>query len=467
MKRGMTKRGSSLGIIAGTPGRQGRRAPLMRAVPLGLAAGLLLAGCAEREVQLVGEREDLRSVFSQQVPGDIPVEPVNQVLPVALPAVTANAAWTQGWGTPSTRTAHPALGAAPQLVWQANIGEGNGRKVHITSDPVVAEGRVFTLDATGHVFATSTAGATLWQADLVPAQDRKGEASGGGIAYGAGRVFATTGFGELTALDPETGAVIWQQKLLAPATGAPTVYGDLVYVTAGESQAWALDVTNGRVRWQLSATPDVSNFAGAPSPAVTDQYALFGFGSGEVQAAFRQGGLGVWSTLVTGRRQGFARANINDITGDPVVVGDRVYAGNQSGRMVALGLSTGERIWTADEGPMGPAWVAGDAVFIVTDRNQLVRLDAGTGARIWGVDLPFFQKSKPRKQEAVFAHFGPVLAGGRLVVASSDGLLRFFDPASGDLTGSAALPAGAASAPVVAGGVLYVLNKKGQLLAYR
>ncbi|PJE27114.1 quinoprotein [Pseudooceanicola antarcticus] len=427
----------------------------------------MLAGCAEREVQLVGEREDLRSVFSEQVPGDIPQVPVNQALPIALPAQSSNAAWTQGSGTPSTRTAHPALGAAPQLLWQADIGQGDGRKVRITSDPVVAEGRIFTVDATGHVTATAASGATLWQANLVPAQDREGEASGGGIAYGAGRVFVTTGFGELTALDAETGAELWQQKLLAPATGAPTIYAGLVYVTAGEAQAWALDAETGRVRWQLSATPDVNNFAGAPSPALTDQYALFGFGSGEVQAAFRQGGMGVWSTLVTGRRQGFARANVNDITGDPVVVGNRVYTGNQSGRMVALALSTGERLWTADEGPMGPAWVAGGSAFIVTDRNQLVRLDADTGARIWGVDLPYFQKSKPRKQEAVYAHYGPVLAGGRLVVASSDGLLRFFDPVSGALTHSAELPAGAASAPVVAGGVLYVLNKKGQLLAYR
>ncbi|SNY56317.1 Outer membrane protein assembly factor BamB, contains PQQ-like beta-propeller repeat [Pseudooceanicola antarcticus] len=463
----MTKRGSSLRINADPSGTLGQRTTVWRLAPLGLAAGLMLAGCAEREVQLVGEREDLRSVFSEQVPGDIPQVPVNQALPIALPAQSSNAAWTQGSGTPSTRTAHPALGAAPQLLWQADIGQGDGRKVRITSDPVVAEGRIFTVDATGHVTATAASGATLWQANLVPAQDREGEASGGGIAYGAGRVFVTTGFGELTALDAETGAELWQQKLLAPATGAPTIYAGLVYVTAGEAQAWALDAETGRVRWQLSATPDVNNFAGAPSPALTDQYALFGFGSGEVQAAFRQGGMGVWSTLVTGRRQGFARANVNDITGDPVVVGNRVYTGNQSGRMVALALSTGERLWTADEGPMGPAWVAGGSAFIVTDRNQLVRLDADTGARIWGVDLPYFQKSKPRKQEAVYAHYGPVLAGGRLVVASSDGLLRFFDPVSGALTHSAELPAGAASAPVVAGGVLYVLNKKGQLLAYR
>ena len=68
---------------------------------------------------------------------------------------------------------------------------------------------------------------------------------------------------------------------------------------------------------------------------------------------------------------------------------------------------------------------------------------------------------------AVVAHFGPVLAGGRLIVASSDGLIRAFDPASGALAGSVELPGGAASAPAVAGGVLYVVTKDGKLRAFR
>lgn len=468
----MAKQGSSLQMNGGSTPKTGAAKGLLagrgaRLLPLGLASVLALAACGEREVQLIGPREELRSVLSDQVPGDIPTVPENRALPISLPAVSSNAAWTQDVGTPSTRPANAALSPAPVLAWSTNIGDGDGRRVHITSAPIVADGRIFTLDATGHVSAVSPAGALLWQTSLVPAQDNVGEASGGGLAYGAGLLFVTTGFGELHAIDPASGGIVWTQKLLASSTGAPTVYGDLVYVTAGESEAWAINVKDGRIRWQITGTPSVNNFSGAPSPAVTDQFAIFGFGSGEVRTAYRQGGLGAWSTIVSGRRLGYARANVDDITGDPVVVGDTVYTGNISGRMVALELSTGTRKWTANEGPMGPAWVAGGSVFIVTDNNELVRLDATTGERIWGTQLPFFEVRKPRKQQAVFAHYGPILAGGRLVVASSDGVLRFFDPVSGAPAGQAALPDGAASAPVVAGGVLYVLSKKGQLLAYR
>jgi outer membrane protein assembly factor BamB len=60
-----------------------------------------------------------------------------------------------------------------------------------------------------------------------------------------------------------------------------------------------------------------------------------------------------------------------------------------------------------------------------------------------------------------------VLAGGRLWVASSDGALRGFDPASGAQGVELAVPGGAASGPVVAQGVMYVLGREGALHAWR
>ena len=94
------------------------------------------------------------------------------------------------------------------------------------------------------------------------------------------------------------------------------------------------------------------------------------------------------------------------------------------GRIVALDAASGERLWTAREGAMSPLWVAGGSVFIVTDQNELVRLDAATGERIWGIRCPTSRASGPDGARHVFAHYGPVLAGGPLLVASDDGLIR-------------------------------------------
>jgi glucose dehydrogenase len=224
---------------------------------------------------------------------------------------------------------------------------------------------------------------------------------------------------------------------------------------------------DGTVAWQIGASDDTNNILGAPAPALTDDLAIFAFGSGEVQAVFRQGGLSRWDASVLGKRPGRALSNVSDVTAAPVVSGDRVYLGNQSGRIVALDVNSGARLWSAREGATGPVWPAGDSVFAVSDLNELLRLDAADGAKIWGAELPNFTQRKPKKQSRIVTHHGPIVAGGRVILASGDGALRSYDPANGALVGSVEIPGGATTAPVVAGQTLYVVSSKGQLLAYR
>lgn len=390
---------------------------------------------------------------------------VNQALPIALPAPVTNADWTHRGANPQHLIPHTALSPSFARVWSNDIGAGDSRRARITADPVFANGRIFTLDAAAQVAATSTSGDTLWSTDLVPANEAARDASGGGLALGGGRLFATTGFGELVALDPASGAVIWVQDLDAAGGAAPTVLGDLVYVVARDSRAWAVEAESGRIAWVLNGTPASSGVDAASSVAVNADFAIFPFSSGEVLGTFPRGGFQVWNTIVSGERLGLAAAQFSDITGDPVIAGDRVFVGNPTGRVLALDLETGARLWTADEGALSPVLPVGGSVFLVNDVAQLVRLDAATGARIWAVQLPRFISA--RQQSEVYAHYGPILAGGALVVASSDGSLRAFDPVSGLLRHAADLPSGAASAPIVAGGTLYAVTSRGTLEAFR
>jgi len=439
---------------------------LRSGLKLGLVGSLiLLSACSEREILLPGKREDPRSVL--QTEGVDEPQAANRAVPIRLPGASVNASWLQGPGSPATRNSHPALSAAPQLIWSAPIGAGDGRRQRITADPVVSGGRIFTMDSEAQVTATSTSGQTLWTRSLVPSRDGATDAAGGGLALGGGRLFATSGFGELTAIDPATGAVIWQQELNAVGNGAPTYHNGVVYLVGGDSTGWAVDANNGRIRWQLASAPTINALLGGSAPAVTDKYAVFPYTTGELVAASRDGGTRRWDSFVAGRREGYARANVSAVSGDPVIVGDTVYAGTQSGRLAALALDSGEPRWTAGEGPLSPVTVTGGSVFLVSDRNELVRLDAATGERVWGVELPFFTRSRPRKQAEVYGHYGPLVAGGRVIVASNDGLLRFFDPTSGALVRSVEIPGGATSDPVAAGGTLYVVSADGKLLAYR
>lgn len=428
----------------------------------------LVAACSQEEI-LPGERIGVREALEidSAEGGAAPAGSVNRAQPIDLPPQVALAEWPQRAGNASHKVPHAALNSTLTRVWSASIGAGDSRRYKITADPVVGGGRIYTLDARSAVRAFSTDGKLVWSADLTPESERNQDATGGGLAYENGQVFATSGFGALVALDAATGAIQWRQRTDASVTAAPAVKDGIVYVVSRDNQAWAIKADDGRVQWQLPGTPSPSGLLGGAAPAVSDRLAIFPFASAEVVATLRKSGIRVWGATVAGQRRGRVYARVTDITGDPVIDGDVVYVGNQSGRVAAMRAAGGARIWTAEEGAYGPVWPAGGSVFLVSDQGELVRLDAETGERIWGVPLPYFTREKPKRYKAIHANHGPVLAGGRLLVASDDGLIRSFNPVDGALVSSVQLPGGATTSPVVAGGTLYIVSSNGQLHAFR
>ena len=145
---------------------------LVRILLCSSALAMGLSACSEPEVILPGKREAIRP--------DSEIETVNQSAAISLPEQVANANWSQSHGNPSYRTAHPALSTSPSLAWSVPIGAGDGRKQRINTRPVVADGRIYTLDSAARVSAVPPSGQLLWNSDLVPSRDEEGQATGGG-----------------------------------------------------------------------------------------------------------------------------------------------------------------------------------------------------------------------------------------------------------------------------------------------
>ena len=424
----------------------------------GVALATLVA-CGDQEVILTGERLDLR--------GNEPSAAVNRAAPLSLPAPSVNANWTHRNGNAAHFLAHPSLNRSLQLLWATPIGEGNERKHRLTADPVVLNGRIYTMDSRSQVTALSTSGSVVWTRDITPPSESKDDASSGGLAVQGETLYVTSGFGFITALNAISGAPRWTQELDAAVTGAPTVQDGIVYVTTRDAVGWAIDARSGRILWQVLGRTSEDSVAGGTAPAIAGPLVVFPFPSGQMVSAVRETGQPAWSATVAGKRLGRAFSKFTDLTGDPVVSGNVVYAGNHAGSAAAFDATTGQSIWRANEGTLSPVWVAGGGVFLISDENRLVRLDAATGETVWARDLPFFTRTRIRKRKGTFAHYGPVLAGGRLLVASDTGVLREFDPVSGDLINTVQLPSGAARNPVVAGGTLYLVTESGTLHAFR
>ncbi|MCG3102679.1 PQQ-like beta-propeller repeat protein, partial [Enterobacter sp. DRP3] len=91
--------------------------------------------------------------------------------------------------------------------------------------------------------------------DIAPALETRDSVSGGGLAYEGGRLYATSGFGELVALDAASGRGLWRQRVDAPIGGGPAVQNGVVYVLGRNDIGWAVRATDGKVLWQTAGTP--------------------------------------------------------------------------------------------------------------------------------------------------------------------------------------------------------------------
>jgi outer membrane protein assembly factor BamB len=434
---------------------------------VGLMSGLLV-GCSVFDrgpgprTPTVGNRT---AVLSTESP--IEVDPALAGTPVTVPGPIANADWPQPGGNPAKAMTHVNLGAAPVRQWAVSIGSGSSPSGRLASEPVVAGGRVYTIDTTALVRAfDANTGGRVWETRVRGEGATGNTLFGGGVSFDNGRVYVTNGAGDAAALDAATGAQIWRVRPGGPLRGAPTVAAGSVYVLSQDNQLYALNVQDGRTQWTGIGAVELAGVFGTAAPAFAQSTVVAGFSSGELTAYRYENGQVVWQDALARTGISTIVGNLSDIDADPVIDNGRVFAVGQGGRMVAVELITGQRAWEINIAGISTPWVAGEWVFVVTDRAQLLAVSRASGKVRWMTQLQRYREPSNERSGPVFWR-GPVLAGGNLVLASSTGQITFVNPADGAVRQTLRQPIGMSLPPVVANGVMYLLDDSGMLSAYR
>ena len=421
-------------------------------------------GCSEQDRILSGKRVDPGSSFGFTDQDKNPLAKNNRI---ELPPMKSNNQWALISSAISKDNPNLMLGENPSEIWSVSIGKGDSRKKRLVTDPIFYQQMIFTLDANSTASAFDTKGKLLWRKDLTPPGEKSGEIFGGGFAAGQDQLFVTLGYGFLLSLDPSTGEKNWSQRLSSAGNNTPIFKDGLVYLISGDSKAWAIDAENGRISWKVDGIGNETNLISSNSPAVSGKYALFGFGNGEIYATFKKGGYVLWSSSLSGRGDSRVISAIDDIVASPAIVGRNVYAADGSGKVVSLKIENGERNWTAPFGSSGNFWIAGKSLFFISDTNKLVRLEMKTGKTVWLTELPSFSQKRLLRSKKNNQHHGPIIAGDRLVIVSSDGYIRFYDPKTGQQRNKLKIKAGATANPIVVNETLYLITQDGKLRAFR
>lgn len=266
----------------------------------------------------------------------------------STPALTSPAARWTSWGVNNANTRFqetPAAGITaadvPQLKlkWAFALGKGTA----VRSQPAVAEGRLFTADLTGLVYALDPqTGCQYWKfkADSPVrsgiAFDNSGSA-GPAIYFGDQR-------GTAYGVNAASGTLIWKEHVdehfAAMVTGTPQVHGGVVYVPVASFEeilppnpkyecctfrgsVMALDAATGKRNWKTYTIQD------APQP------------TGKSKAGTQlhgPSGASVWSTPTFDEKTGLLYVATGDNYSEP--------ATQTSDAILALDAKTGKIVWS-------------------------------------------------------------------------------------------------------------------------
>jgi outer membrane protein assembly factor BamB len=250
-----------------------------------------------------------------------------------------------------------------------------------------------------------------------------------------------TGVYDLSAIKqrPE---VLWEADLGAELMGALLYADGALYIGAYDGTFYALESETGETLWTVKTSDPIEK-----ALAVRGEAVIVGGFDGVIDAFNRQDGSVLWSF------EAGAPAHAA-----PLIEGERVFIATGSG-MLALDVSTGERIWQSaisnEGGNIGSPALEGDRVF-VSIGNTLAAVDKATGEALWRVQSETF-------------YWGLALANDYVYVGNSDGYFYAYAQDTGEevwkfkaeFTGDFDYW----SAPAISGDVLFVGNLDQNLYA--
>ena len=234
--------------------------------------------------------------------------------------------------------------------WMTRLkGSGYGGKYSFEATPLVKGGLMYIVTGNDDVFALDAkTGQFVWERWSGIDQKISTVCCGWdnrGLAMGEGKLFLGQLDASVVALDIKTGKEVWRTPIEDwhngyGITSAPLYYDGIVYsgITGGEfgvrGRLTALDAQTGQILWRWYTLPGPGEPGSQSWPAGTDDY--------------KRGGATIWNTPALDPELGliyFATGNCGPDFDGSMREGDNLYCSS----IVALKAKTGEFVWHFQE----------------------------------------------------------------------------------------------------------------------
>lgn len=336
-----------------------------------------------------------------------------------------------------------------ERLWQASVG-GAKPALRLGLGLGLDGDRLFAASHDGDIAAFDVnTGRSLWRT-------RTKLALSGGTGAGFGLVAAGSAEGVVVALKASDGSALWRSKLGGEILSAPAVSEKFVVVRTVDGRLHGLSSSDGKEVWREEQPIPRLTLRGVATPVIAGDVVYCGFDNGKVLAMTLADGGKLWEATVSPPRGRTELERLDDIDSAVHVIGEDVLAVGFQGRAAMLARDSGQIWWSRDASSYRGLDVDDDSVLISTSSGQLLMLNRRTGTEVWHND------SLLRRRLSA-----PLLVGDLAAVVDLDGVLHWFDRQTGEAVAREKVGDTVSTPLLLNNGVLLLITDKGRIEAFR
>ena len=282
----------------------------------------------------------------------------------------------------------------PEEIWSASVGDG---VEHYDSAlrPLIYKDKVFAASRAGLVMAFDReSGDRLWTFDV--RDDGTGSfldglkfwssetaRVSGGISQGYDKIFIGTENGDVVALNPETGELVWRVKVKGEVIASPAAGEGYVLVNTSAGNLFALHPDTGEQRWMHEQESALLSLRGTSEPVIASGGVIFGSGAGKVSVLIADKGVLAWDAAIAVPKGATDLSRMVDVDATPIVMDGTIYAIAFNGELVALELRTGRVMWKREYASFRDMVIEGNTIYLVDSVGKIFAIDRRNGLEQW------------------------------------------------------------------------------------
>jgi outer membrane protein assembly factor BamB len=335
-------------------------------------------------------------------------------------------------------------------LWTSALG-GDSERLRLALRPVIVEGVVYSAGHDGDVASMAAdTGRRAWSVKTkLPLS--------AGPEVGAGVVVLGSSDGDVIALDATNGAERWRKSVGSEVLARPLVVNDLVIVRTVDGHIDAFSVSDGAQRWALDEAVPRLSLRGTAPPVLAGDRIIAGFDNGKVLAIDVRNGDVLWDVVVNAPGGRTELERLADIDSPAHVSGDDVFVVGFQGRVAMLALDSGQIWWARDASSYRGFAMDEENLYLTNADSVVLAMRRSDGAVQWEQDV--------LRRRGLTA---PAIDGDALVVGDFEGYLHWLDKRTGEVVARAKTDGERiTNTPVTSDAGVLVQTDSGKLLAFR